>query len=185
MIPYRKEKRENTICYFATEHYNKTGKYLSQTILFKYLAYLDFMSLEDIGRPALEFEYKAMVNGPVPHKLYNMRRNYKSRLVKFVSRENKKFIIVPQKNASLDYFSKYEIEKMDELIKKYADPNKTEKENTDKICDDIHRDIRAYDVAYKREENSKIEYKDTFENIFSKKESELSPIEENFLLYLH
>lgn len=185
MIPYRKEKRENTICYFATEHYNKTGKYLSQTILFKYLAYLDFSSLKDIGRPALEFEYKAMENGPVPHKLYNMRRNYKSRLVEFVPRENEKFIIVPKRNASLDYFSKYEIEKMDELVKKYADPNKTEKENTDKICDDIHKDIRAYGVAYKREKNSKIEYKETFENIFSKKECELSPIEENFLLYLH
>jgi uncharacterized phage-associated protein len=185
MIPYRKEKRENTICYFATEHYNKTGKYLSQTILFKYLAYLDFSSLKDIGRPALEFEYKAMKNGPVPHKLYNMRRNYKSRLVEFVPRGNEKYIIKAKKNTNLDYFSKYEIEKMDELVKKYADPNKTEKENTDKICDDSHKDIRAYDVAYKREENSKIEYEDTFENIFNKKERELLPAEENFLLYLH
>lgn len=185
MIPYRKEKRENTICYFATEHYNKTGKYLSQTILFKYLAYLDFMSLKDIGKPALEFEYKAMRNGPVPHNLYNMRRNYKSRLVEFAQRGNVKFIIIPKKNANLDYFSKYEIEKMDELVKKHANPNKTEKENTDKICDDIHKDIRAYSVAYKKGGDSKIEYKDTFENIFSKEECELSPIEENFLLYLH
>ena len=185
MIPYRKEKRENTICYFAAEHFNKTGKYLSQTILFKYLAYLDFLSLKDTGRPALEFEYKAMKNGPVPHKLYNMRRNYKSRLVEFIPRGNEKYIIKAKKSTNLDYFSKYEIEKMDELVKKYADPNKTEKENTDKICDDSHKDIRAYSVAYKREENSKIEYRDTFENIFSKKECELLPVEENFLLYLH
>jgi uncharacterized phage-associated protein len=185
MIPYREEKRENAICYFATEHCNKTGRYLSQTILFKYLAYLDFLSLKDIGRPALEYEYKAMINGPVPHKLYNERRNYKSRLVEFIPKKYEKFIIVPKKDANLDYFSKYEIEKMDELVKKYANPNKTEKEITDKICDDIHKDVRAYGVAYKREKNSIIEYKDTFEDIFSKKECELSTIEENFLLYLH
>ena len=147
MIPYREEKRENAMCYFATEHCNKTGRYLSQTILFKYLAYLDFLSLKDIGKPALEFEYKAMVNGPVPHELYNERRNYKSRLVEFISRGNGKYIIKAKENANLDYFSKYEIEKMDELVKKYADPNKAEKENTDKICDDIHKDVRAYDVA--------------------------------------
>lgn len=185
MIAYRKEKRENAICYFATEHKNKTGRFLSQTILYKYLAYLDFISLRDIGRPALEFEYKAMKNGPVPHRLYNMKRNYKSRLVEFISKHDKKFIIKAKKNANLDYFSKYEIEKMNEMINKYADPNKTEREITDKICKDSHREIRAYIVAYGRKKNSIMRYEDTFENIFSKKENELLPQEENFLLYLH
>jgi len=183
MIAYRKEKRENAICYFATEHYNRTGRYIPQTTLFKYLAYLDFMSLEEIGRPSLELEYKAMDNGPVPHKIYNMRRNYKSRLVEFVPRKNEKFIIRAKQSANLDYFSKYEIKKMNELIEKYADPNKTEMEIAKRICEDTHTGIRAYDIAYKNKQNSIINYEDTFENILHKKENDLSVVEEKFLQY--
>ena len=185
MIPYKKEKRENAMCYFATEHYNKTGRYIPQTTLFKYLAYLDFMSLSDIGRPSLELEYKAMENGPVPYKIYNMRRNYKSRLIEFVHKGEDRFIIIARSNADLDYFSKYEIQKMDELIEKYANPNIKEKDITDRICKDSHKDIRAWKIAHDIKENTIMEYADTFENLFKKTENELTEAEENFLLYLH
>lgn len=183
MIAYRKEKRENAMCYFATEHRNKTGRFLSQTILWKYLAYLDFMSLKDIGRPTLELEYKAMENGPVPHRLYNMRRNYKSRLVEFVPKGNKRFIIKPKGNANLDYFSKYEIIKMNELLEKYADPNMKEMDISKKICKDSHVEIRAWDIAYKKKKNSIMDYEETYENILNKPEDELTIAEEKFLSY--
>ena len=183
MIAYRKEKIDNAICYFAAEHHNRTGRYLSQTILFKYLAYLDFMSLKDVGRPSLELEYKAMDNGPVPHKLYNRRKNYKTSLVEFVPRGNGKYIIKAKKNANLDYFSKYEIKKMDELLTKYADLNITEKDISDRICKDSHVEIRAWDIAYKKEKNSIINYEDTFEDLLNKPEDELTLTEEKFLSY--
>ncbi|GAG44260.1 unnamed protein product, partial [marine sediment metagenome] len=41
MIPYKKEKSDNAICFFAFNHKRKTGKYLPQTFLYKYLAFLD------------------------------------------------------------------------------------------------------------------------------------------------
>ena len=185
MIAYKKEKKENAMCYFAAEHYNKTGGYLPQTTLFKYLAYLDFMSLIDIGKPALELEYKAMGNGPVPHKIYNMRKNLKTRFIEFVDRGNGKYIVKARRSADLDYFSKYEIGKMNELIEKYADPQMKEKEIANRICKDSHKDIRAWEMAWGRKKNSLMKYEDTFESLCNKTENELSPAEENFLLYQH
>ena len=185
MIAYRNEKIDNAMCYFATEHHNRTGRYLPQTTLFKYLAYLDFSSIKDNGRPSLELEYKAMDNGPVPHKLYNKRRDYKTNLVEFVSRGNEKFIIKAKKNANLDYFSKYEISKMNELLEKYANPNMREMDIADKICNDSHEEIRAWKIAYEKRENSIMNYEDTFEDLFDKSENELLATEENFLLYMH
>ncbi|MHB1253221.1 MAG: type II toxin-antitoxin system antitoxin SocA domain-containing protein [Candidatus Humimicrobiaceae bacterium] len=183
MIAYRNEKIDNAICYFAAEHHNRTGRYLSQTILFKYLAYLDFMSLKDTGRPSIELEYKAMDNGPVPYKLYNRRRNYKTSSVEFISKGNEKFIIKAKKNANLDYFSKYEIKKMAELLAKYADPNIAEKDISSRICEDSHNEIKAWEIAYKKKENSIMNYEDTFEDLLNKPENELTLMEEKFLSY--
>lgn len=185
MIAYKKEKRENAMCYFATEHFNKTGRNVPQTTLYKYLAYLDFTSLEEIGRPALELEYKAMSEGPVPHEIYNSRKNYKSRLVEFIPREKNKYIVRARRSADLDYFSKYEIRKMNELIEKYADRSMTEKKIIDRICEDSHKEIRAWKIAHDIKENTIMKYENTFENIFDKTEKELTAAEENFLLYLH
>ena len=47
MIPYQKEKIENAICFFASEHQKKTKHPLYQTFLYKYLAFLDFESLRE------------------------------------------------------------------------------------------------------------------------------------------
>ena len=184
MIAYKKEKLENAMCYFATEHHNKTGRYLSQTILFKYLAYLDFMSLKDTGRPSLELEYKAMDNGPVPHKIYNKRRNYKTSMVEFVPKSGNKFIIESRNNPNLDYFSRYEIRKMDELLSKYADPGISEKKISENICIDSHEEIRAWKTAYTKEHNSIMNYEDTFgKDLLTKDEDSLSLAEEKFLNY--
>ena len=185
MIAYKKEKRENAMCYFAAEHFNRTARSIPQTTLYKYLAYLDFMSLREIGKPALELEYKAMSEGPVPPEIYNRRKNYKSRLVEFIPRGENKYIVRPRGNADLDYFSKYEIHIMNGLIKKYADHSMTEREIIDRICEDSHKEIRAWKIAHAIKENTVMKYEDTFENIFDKTEKELTAVEENFLLYLH
>ncbi|MBA7580844.1 hypothetical protein ES708_22739 [subsurface metagenome] len=185
MIAYKKEKRENAMCYFATEHFNRTTRNVPQTTLYKYLAYLDFTSLKEIGKPALELEYKAMSEGPVPPEIYNRRKNYKSRLVEFIPTGENKYIVRPKGNADLDYFSKHEIRKMNELINKYAIRSMSEKEIIDRICDDSHKEIRAWKVAHDIKENTIMRYEDTFENIFDKTEKELTAAEENFLLYLH
>jgi hypothetical protein len=60
MIPYKNEKIQNAIAFFAKEHCKKVRKPLYQTYLYKYLAFLDFISLREVGRPALELIYKAM-----------------------------------------------------------------------------------------------------------------------------
>ncbi|MGH2575337.1 MAG: hypothetical protein ACRDFC_06525, partial [Ignavibacteria bacterium] len=60
MIPYQKEKIINSILFFAKEHKNKTRKPLLQTFLYKYLAFLDFKSVEETGLPALGLTYLAM-----------------------------------------------------------------------------------------------------------------------------
>jgi uncharacterized phage-associated protein len=185
VIAYKKEKRENAMCYFATEHYNKTGRYLPQTTLYKYLAYLDFTSLKEMGKPALELKYKAMSEGPVPPEIYNRRKNYKSRLVEFIPTGENKYIVKSKGNADSDYFSKYEIHKMNELINKYAIHSMSEKEIIDRICKDSHKEIRAWKVAHDIKENTFMKYEDTFENIFNKNEDELTAAEENFLLYSH
>ena len=59
----------------------------------------------------------------------------------------------------------------------------TEKDIANRICDDSHKEIRAWKIAYKEKENSIIKYEDTFENILNKPENELTIAEEKFLSY--
>jgi len=59
MIAYKVEKRNNAICFFAQEVYKLRKQYLPQTLLYKFLSYLDFFSIEKLGKPALELKYRA------------------------------------------------------------------------------------------------------------------------------
>lgn len=95
MIAYRAEKIKNAICYFAAEHEKKTKKHLSQTFLYKYLAFLDFESLSDTGHPVLGLKYKAMGRGPVPIEIYDKRKDLKTECFEFKELEDEKFIIIP------------------------------------------------------------------------------------------
>ena len=70
MKTLRERKLETAIWYFAKEHLRRTGRKLTQTMLFKYLAFLDFWSVKQIGRPAIGLGYDAFPYGPVPRKLY-------------------------------------------------------------------------------------------------------------------
>jgi hypothetical protein len=66
MVAYRKERINHALLFFAQEHYKKTHKYLSQTVLYKYLAFFEFRYLKYVGDMPLELTYKAMQHGPVP-----------------------------------------------------------------------------------------------------------------------
>jgi uncharacterized phage-associated protein len=180
LIAYQKEKVENAICFFASKHRESTGKPLTQTFLYKYLAFLDFKSLEETGHPALGLKYLAMGKGPVPIEIYSKRKTLKTECFEFREVEENKFIIIPKGRPNLEFFSPYEIKKMSQLIEIYADTFV----KTSDISEASHQDIKAWRKAYKKKENSIIDYEMQFdEDIKLKDPKELKPAEENFLIY--
>jgi len=183
MIAYKTEKINNAICFFAKEVYKLRKQYLPQTLLYKFLSYLDFSSIEKLGKPALELEYRAYKNGPVPVGIYNNREGYQTDCFKFEKRGTNRFIVISTKEADLDYFSEFEIETMNYLLDKYIKNNLSMKKIIDNICKDSHNDIKAWKVAYNRKKNSRIDYSDTFEEIDKKEVNNLSIQEERFLVY--
>jgi len=183
MIAYKTEKINNAICFFAREVYKLRKQYLPQTLLYKFLSYLDFSSIEKLGKPALELEYRAYKNGPVPVGIYNNREGYQTDCFKFEKRGTNKFVVISTKESDLDYFSEFEIETMNDLIDKYIKNNLDMKQIIDNICEDSHNEIKAWKVAYDRKKNSRIDYSDTFGEIDKKESNKLSIQEERFLVY--
>jgi hypothetical protein len=180
MIAYQKEKTENAICFFASEHTRVTKKPLPQTFLYKYLAFLDFKSLEDTGHPALGLKYIAMERGPVPSELYNKRENLRSECYEFRKIEENKFVIVPKGRPNLEFFSPYEIKQMRRLIEIYADTFV----KTSDVSEASHEDIKAWKRAWKKKKNGPIDFELQFDgDIQHKDPKDLTPAEENFLVY--
>ncbi len=182
MIAYRKEKIENAICFFALEHKKHTGKDLNQTSLYKYLAFLDFDSVKDTGQPALELNYKAMMNGPVPMDIYANKESIKSCCFHFQKREGDKWYVVTEKGAKadLDYFSDYEIEKMQRLITIFANKDVY----ASHMSESTHQNILAWKRAWREKQNGMIDFKLMFRgDINEKSEEELSDAEKHFLIY--
>jgi hypothetical protein len=173
MIPYQKEKIENAICFFAQEHKRISGKALFQTFLYKYLAFVDFISIEKLGLAAFGLAYRAMKKGPVPPCIYNQRHNYKTSLFEFVDIGENKFVIKAKQVPNIDYFSKFEISLMKGLVNEYAP------KWVDDIIEDSHTRIRAYS---KTERNKVINYALTFDNdLLTKNEELLNQAERYFL----
>ena len=83
MIPYRNEKIQSAVAFFAKQHYKKTKRLLYQTYLYKYLAFLDFLSLRETGIPALGLVYSAMDLGPVPIEIYGNKKARHSKKICF------------------------------------------------------------------------------------------------------
>ena len=183
MIAYKTEKINNAICFFAQEVCKFRKQYLPRTLLYKFLSYLDFSSIEKLGKPALELEYRAYKNGPVPVGIYNSREGYQTDCFKFEKRGTNRFVVISTKEADLDYFSEFEIETMNYLIDKYIKNNLNMKQIIDNICEDSHNEIKAWKVAYDRKKNSRIDYSDTFGEIDKKESNKLSIQEERFLVY--
>ena len=121
MIAYQKEKTENAICYFASKHKDKTGKYLFQTSLYKYLSLFEFEFLKKYGQPPIGLTYKAMEWGPVPMEIYSKREKYDTPCFSFRKNPEGKITIIPKGKPDMDYFSMAEIEDMARLVEIYAD----------------------------------------------------------------
>lgn len=180
MIPYQKEKIENAICFFANEHQKKTKHPLYQTFLYKYLAFLDFETLRETGRPCLGLSYKAMERGPVPMEIYGKRHELKSPCYEFREDLEKRVTIHPKNKPNLDFFSKKEIKQMERLIEIYAESYIP----TQMISDASHQSISAWKKTWKKCPNGMIDYSAAFDdNLSRKKEADLTFPEESYLIY--
>jgi hypothetical protein len=178
MIPYQKEKIENAICFFAEEHRKRTRGSLYQTFLYKYLAFLDFDSLERYGRPVLGLTYKAMEHGPVPIEIYDRRKHFKTDLFEFREEAENRHYVVCKDKPNLDFFSPNEIKLMKRLVEIFA--NKFISSRL--ISDASHQDILAWRKTWSREKNGIIDYSLTFNNLFRKSDDKLSHAEECYLI---
>lgn len=181
MIPYRDEKIINAIYFFAKEHKKKTRRYLYQTPLYKYLAFLDFRSLQETGEPVLALTYKALERGPVPDEIYNSDQYRNTSLYSFNS-DDKGIIIIPKEKAKVnfDYFSPYEIELMNDLIEIFADRFVF----SDTMSEASHQEIMAWRRTWASNPNGIIKYIDNFPGqLTSKPDEKLSQQEEHFLIF--
>ncbi|MEM1672551.1 MAG: DUF4065 domain-containing protein [Archaeoglobaceae archaeon] len=77
MLAFFLKKLPQVIAYFAKSHYQKTKKYLTQAQLYKYLAFLDYFAVKEMGRPVTGLRYIALEQGPVPEELYqDIKKGY-------------------------------------------------------------------------------------------------------------
>jgi hypothetical protein len=181
-IPYRNEKIDNAICFFASEYKYKTKKYLPSMFLYKFLAFLDFSSVKKYGRPSLGLNYLALKWGPVPVEIYNKRNDLKTDFYEFkpIDKEGKKYIIIPKSEPDLDYFSDQEITEMYNLIEIYADSYVKSSD----ISEASHQDIFAWKRTFRNNPNTVIDYLSHFPGDITKKDpGKITPQEENILCF--
>jgi uncharacterized phage-associated protein len=176
MGAYDKERLENLICYFSYAYYKNKRRYISQTELYKYIAFFEFRILKQIGKPPLHLHYKAMEHGPVPAELYSDRGKQKSGLYEFINIKDNEYRIKALKNPNLDFFSEYEEEEMCIILDSFKKNNV--KSNNASIAS--HESIRAWKVAYSKDKNSNITFDDEFE--FKDKQN-LNSQEDVYMLY--
>lgn len=182
MKAYRKEIINNVVSYIAKEYYLAKGRNITQTLLFKILALLDFRSLKQNGHPCVEFTYTARKLGPVPEELYNgdlsvydsfktrERRTYRD------GKEYKTTYYVSIKEPDLDYIAPSEKRILNKILKTIIENNI----NGRQASVITHKEILAWQMAYAREPNSLMSYEDEFIDINNKTESEMTIPELNF-----
>jgi len=119
-IPYSEEKMKNAICFFAAEHERQTGTLLTHTSLFKYLAFLDYASIERTGRPALGVLYHTRDKHPLPvgtwAKLQRLRKNCAA----FFRQGQGRGLVKAIREPDLSFFSPFEVSEMKSLVETYA-----------------------------------------------------------------
>ena len=181
MIAYSKERFDNAVAYFAKKHKEITERDAYKTYIFKYIALFDFAVLKATGKPALDTEYAAFENGPVPVNLYDHIDEYESDYFSVEEDRNGNHYIEP-KNIDLDYFSGYEKDQLEKIAKEYI----TKKVDTNDLIDLTHEKIRSWKVAWENRGTARrfpMDYTDEFEDIGNKTEDELSFKEEAFLIH--
>ena len=115
-IPNREEKLKNAVCFFASEHERLTHKPLAHTFLYKYLAFLDFASLEKTGCPALGLLYRALGGGPVPIPIHGERDMLRNECFIFVPLGGGMYVVKASGEADLGCFSPFEVNEMRRLV---------------------------------------------------------------------
>ena len=118
-VEANKEKIGNLLIYLA-EHL----KPLYHTKLIKLLYLIDEESVRESGVPITWLEYKVWQYGPVSPAIYEL--HYKDNcFTEFVSCEQNEQgrIIVPKKGFSDDEFSRYELDLIEKMVKKYHGVN--------------------------------------------------------------
>jgi hypothetical protein len=158
MLSYQKERIENALLFFAQNHYKKTKRYLSQTFLYKYLAFFEFRYLKQYGDMPLELTYKAMERGPVPMEIYGNRDtpNYFSKVTFEPTKTNSgnsMYLVKPKGTFEPDYFAEAELEEMDHLIEMFAQ----EWVGSTEMSEASHQAIQAWKKTYSRQPNADID----------------------------
>ena len=171
-------KVENAIGFLAKKYNENTSKSLSQTFLYKLLAFFDYTSLKETGIPSLRLKYNAWDRGPVPVEIYEeFKRNKKYSSFEIENIKEKDYegkFISPKEEPDLDHFNQYEINLMRKLVHQYG----KEFINAGEIPERSHESILSWKKAYQREKNSKMLYEEEFQSL------EAIPEEaETFLIY--
>jgi hypothetical protein len=164
MGSYRKERIENAVLFFSQAHFKKTGKYLSQTALYKYLAFFEFRYLKNNGDMPLELNYIAMPHGPVPQEIYENRGNpgffsltaFEEILFKNGS---KGYIVKPIGKFNADYFSLAELEEMKNVVEIFA----RNWVGAAVMSDASHQAIKAWKKTFSKTPNKPIDPIDEFD----------------------
>jgi len=115
-IPDREGKIKNAICFFAFEHERLARRPLTHTSLYKYLAFLDYATIEKTGRPALGLLYRTKGRHPLPvvthAKLHSLRED---RFI-FLPQGQGRYLVAATAEPDLSSFSPFEVSEMKSLV---------------------------------------------------------------------
>jgi len=142
---YKKERLENAIAYMVKIQTQFTGRGVSQTYMYTYLALVDFRALKESGKPVFDLDYVAMTKGPVPSELYDSRdkmvddENYFD-VIKLESDLDGNYWFVGKQEPDLDYLSDYEIELIESTVEEFARKKQLTSED---VVDATHTRIKA------------------------------------------
>jgi len=120
LIPHRGERITNAICFFASEHERLTGTLLTHTSLYKYLAFLDYATMEKTGRPALGLLYLARMEHPLPVDAYGELQRSRKDCSIFLSLGQGLYLVKATEEPDLSFFSPFEVSEMQSLVGSYA-----------------------------------------------------------------
>lgn len=124
-----------------------------------------------------------MKMGPVPKEIYNDKEYRKTDAYYFEEVKNTnnvvEIIVKKNKKPNLDYFSDYEIEKMNKIVEVYYDKSVS----SSLISDASHEKIKAWERRFNIKENDIISYdEDVFIDISNKEEKDFTPAEERYAM---
>jgi len=119
-VPNREERIKNAICFFASEHERLTGRPLTHTSLYKYLAFLDYASIEKTGRPAFGLLYRTKGRRPLPVVIHAKLHSLREDRFIFLPRGQGRYLVAATAEPDLSSFSPFEVSEMKSLVETYA-----------------------------------------------------------------